>query len=235
MAMSRSRVPSVVAGVASLALVLAACNAASPTPTYKYTGGPSSSATPSPSDTASASLSPTPEITPTDVPSPSNSPTATVPGAPTPTPSPAPTSPAQGCSGKTETIAWLAAQSKLLKNFAVYCAHLPSGWKLTSYTDSLDKGGTLTGNFAGPSGGKITVKEGAFCTTGSSACSPHDSYLGSANFGPLPGGLYSLGPGLGYAIYVNAGTTHGYTATGTSVIDTTFINIVAAMREVPKV
>jgi hypothetical protein len=125
----------------------------------------------------------------------------------------------------------------LLKKFTVYCGHLPSGWKLgpTNYADTLDKGGTLTGYFVGPSGAKITVKEGAFCTIGSSACSPHDSYLGPANFGPLAGGLYSMGPGLGYAIYVNAGTTHGYTATGTSVSETAFVNVVAAMREVPKV
>jgi len=78
------------------------------------------------------------------------------------------------------------------------------------------------------------IEEGAFCTTGGSACSPHDTSLGAAKFGDLDGGLYTLGPGLGYAIYVSAGTTHGYTATGTGMSQATFTNLAKALLTVPK-
>jgi hypothetical protein len=126
------------------------------------------------------------------------------------------------------------AEAKKLK-FAVYCGHVPSGWHLASASDG-DYGvkNWLTATYAGKSGAKIVIQEGAFCTSGGSACSPHDTSLGSAKFGNLDGGLYTLGPGLGYAIYVNAGTTSGYTATGTSVTQATFVKIVAAMVLVPK-
>jgi hypothetical protein len=78
------------------------------------------------------------------------------------------------------------------------------------------------------------IQEGAFCTAGASACSPHDTALGSANFGNLSGGLYSLGPSAGFAIYVNPGTTSGYTATGTNVAQSTFVSIVAGLILIPK-
>jgi hypothetical protein len=152
---------------------------------------------------------------------------------PTVSPSPSPTSLGGSCSGSASTQAWFATESKILK-FAVYCGHVPSGWHFKTANDTYPHGGTLIATYAGPSGGLITIKEGAFCTAGGSACTPHDTYVGGANFGNLSGGLYTLGPGLGYAIYVNAGSTKGYTATGTKVSQATFVKIVAGLYLVPK-
>ena len=151
-----------------------------------------------------------------------------------PSPSPSPTSPAGACSGSASTQAYFATESKHLTKFAVYCGHVPKKWTFKSANDGYKNGGWLTATYGGPSSGKIVIQEGAFCLTSSVACSPHDSYLGSANFGDMAGGIYSLGPGAGYAIYVNPGTGQGYTATGTYVGQATFTGIVAALVKVPK-
>ena len=226
----RRRAPSIIAAIAGLALVVTACTAAHPTPIYVYaTPVPSPSDTTAPEDTGTS----TPGA-PTDTPaSQSLLPTVSVSVPPTASPSPSPTSLGGGCSGSASNQAWWATESKILK-FAVYCGHVPSGWHFKKVTDTYSHGGTLIATYSGPSGGLITIKEGAFCSSGGSACTPHDTYVGGANFGNLSGGLYTLGPGLGYAIYVNAGTTKGYTATGTKVSQATFVKIVGALYLVPK-
>jgi hypothetical protein len=117
--------------------------------------------------------------------------------------------------------------------FTVYCGVVPGSWYFTA-KDAYGPNGWVKATYSGPNGAKIEIQEGAFCTSGSSACSPHDSVLGSANFGDLGGTLDSLGPSAGFAIYVSAGTTHGYTATGTSVSQATFVGIVGALIKVPK-
>jgi hypothetical protein len=217
--------------VAGLALIAAACTAAHPTPIYLYTTVPSPSDTATPEDTATL----TPDSgAPTDTSAGQSAlPTPVVSVPPTASPSPSPTSLGGGCSGTAPNQAWWAAEAKVLK-FTVYCGHVPSGWHFTKVVDTYAHGGTLVATYSGPSGGVVTIKEGAFCTAGGSACSPHDTYVGAANFGNLSGGLYTLGPGLGYAIYVAAGTTHGYTATGTKVSQATFVKIAAALYLVPK-
>jgi hypothetical protein len=220
---SRKRIAAIGAAAMVLALVVSACTAAAkPTVIYKYLTPPPASDSPTPVDTPS----------PTDVPT-AAAPTPVVSVAPTPTPSPSPTPPGAGCSGTADTQAFFVAEAKQLK-FAVYCGHVPSGWHFTSASDSYGTKNKLTATYSGKSSAKIVIQEGAFCTSGGSACSPHDTSLGSAKFGNLDGGLYTLGPGLGYAIYVNAGTTSGYTATGTNVTQSTFVNIVAALILVPK-
>ena len=60
------------------------------------------------------------------------------------------------------------------------------------------------------------------------------SVIGTAKFGDLSGTLDSLGTGLGYAIYVGAGTTRGYTAVGTGMTQSTFTSLAAALNKVPK-
>jgi hypothetical protein len=117
--------------------------------------------------------------------------------------------------------------------FTVYCGVVPGGWYFTAQ-DAYGPSGWVKANYSGPNGAKIEIQEGAFCTSGSSACSAHDAVLGAANFGDLGGTLDSLGPGMGFAIYVSAGTTRGYTATGTSVSQATFVGIVGALIKVPK-
>ena len=224
----RMRVPSIIAAVAGLALVFAACTAAKPTDIVIYTTpSPAPTGTPVPGDTTS----PTPAA-PTDTPAGgSGSPTASVAGSATPTPSPSPTGPAGGCAGSADTQAFFVDAAKHLK-FAVYCGSVTKGWHFSSGSNSWPGVSTMSATYAGPSGAKIVIKEGAFCTTSASACSPNSGSLGTAHFGKLTGNLDTVGSG--FAIYVNPGTTQGYTATGTSVTKATFVNIVAALYLVPK-
>jgi hypothetical protein len=228
---SNRRVAAAWAAIAVLALAASACTAGGPTahPTviYKFITPSPGEDTPTPFPTASTTD--TPVATDTSV----ATATASVSVSPTAKPTPGPTSPAAACAGSASSQAWFAAESKKLSHFDVYCgAHLPSGWHFTIASDDLNQK-WLTATYSGKSGAKIVLKEGAFCLTSSVACSPHNSYLGSANFGDKSGGIYSLTSG-GYAIYVAPGTSAGYTATGTSVTETAFIQIVAAVRVVPK-
>ncbi len=227
---SRKRIAAIGAAAMVLALAVSACTAAAPKPTviYKYLTPPPASDSPTPVDTSSLAPTDSPMGTPA-----SAAPTPVVSVTPSPSHSPSPTPPGAGCSGTADTQAFFVAAAKQLK-FAVYCGHVPSGWHFASASNAYPKVNKLTATYAGKSGAKIVIQEGAFCTAGASACSPHDTSLGSAKFGDLNGGLYTLGPSLGYAIYVNAGTTNGYTATGTSVTQSTFVNIVAALILVPK-
>jgi hypothetical protein len=227
------RVPTIIAVVAGLALIAAACTAAHPTPIYLYTTAPSPSDSATPEDTATL----TPDSgAPTDTPAGQSAlPTATVvvPRTASPSPSPSPTRAAGGCAGSADTLAFFEDAANHLK-FGVYCGGVTKGWHFSGAKNDWPGASRMSATYAGPSGAQIVIKEGAFCTAGSSACSPHDTYVGAANFGNLSGGLYTLGPGLGYAIYVAAGTTQGYTATGTAVSQATFAKIVAALYLVPK-
>jgi hypothetical protein len=224
---SNRRIAAIGAAISVLALAVSACTAGAPKTTIIY-----ENVTPSPAiDTPTPFATPTSEI-PTDTPV-AATPTPFVSVAPTPTPSPSPTPIGAGCSGTADTQAFYVAEAKKLK-FAVYCGHVPAGWHFTTASDTYGTHNKLTATYSGKSSAKIVIQEGAFCLTGASACSPHDTSLGSAKFGDLSGGLYTLGPGAGYAIYVNPGTTSGYTATGTNVTQATFVKIVAAMILVPK-
>ena len=233
MKMSRVRMWAIVAAGVALAMAFSACTAAQPKPTviYLYVTPTPGVDTPTPSDVpVPTDATAPPDAAPTDTPVP----TPHVTLSPSPSPSPSPTSPAGACSGSASTQAYFATESKQLTKFVVYCGHVPSKWNFKSANDNYKNGGWLTATYGGPSSAKIVIQEGAFCLTNSVACSPHDSYLGSANFGDMAGGIYSLGPGAGYAIYVNPGTGQGYTATGTNVSQATFTGIVAALVKVPK-
>jgi hypothetical protein len=127
---------------------------------------------------------------------------------------------------------WVDAANKV--PFTVYCGVVPGGWYFGTAGDAYGPTGWVKASYSGPNGAKIEIQEGAFCTSGSSVCSPHDSVLGSAHFGDLAGTLDSLGPTSGFAIYVSAGTAHGYTATGTNVSQGTFVSVVGALIKVPK-
>jgi len=210
-------------------IVAAACTtAANPTPIYIYT-----TATPRPT------APPTPVATPTPTPSPTPAPTDTpVPGSPTPvpaatptgTPGPAPTGVA-ACTGNDTQQAFFADAAKKLP-FGVYCGVLPGGWYFSAGNYTQPSGGVFNVTYKGPGGAQIAIQEGAFCTTGAAACSPHDSVIGSATFGGLTGSLDAVGSG--FAIYVAPGTAAGYTAKGTGVSQGTFTSIVASLVKVPK-
>jgi hypothetical protein len=154
-----------------------------------------------------------------------------VPGSPIPSPSPSPTGPAGGCSGGASVQPYFIDAANHLK-FAVYCGAVPKGWVFKSFSNSWPGVAKMSATYAGPGGATIIIKEGAFCTTSASACSPSTGSLGTAHFGTLSGQLDSTT--TGFAIYVNPGTAQGYTATGTSVSQATFVSIVAALYLVPK-
>jgi len=228
---SRKGLVRIAAALAVLTLAVSACTAAAPKPTviYKYISPLPATATPVPlffTDTPTPSLGPTPSPVPA-------TPTPVVSPTPSPSVSASPTPPGAACSGSADTQAFFVAEAKKLK-FTVYCGHVPSGWHFESASDTYGTHNKLTATYQGKSGAKVVLQEGAFCLSGASACSPHDTVIGSAKFGNLTGDLDSLGPGAGFAIYVNPGTTSGYTATGTSVSQSTFVQIAAALYLVPK-
>ena len=229
-----ARVRAIVAA-AGLALALSACTAAGPTPIVKYqTPVPTPTGTPTAAPTPTPTQTPTP--TPTDIPGGAGVPGASesaVAATDTPTTEPTPTGPAGGCSGSVKNQAFFADAANKVP-FAVYCGVMPGGWYFGTASDAYGSTGWVKATYSGPGGAQIVIQEGAFCTSGSSACSAHDSVLGSANFGDLNGTLDSLGPNAGFAIYVSAGTAHGYTATGTNVSQGTFVSIAGALIKVPK-
>ncbi|MGA3056541.1 MAG: hypothetical protein ABSE70_00675 [Candidatus Limnocylindrales bacterium] len=231
----RLRVPSIVAAAMAFSLVAVACGSAAPTPIIIYTTptpGPTAMPTPEPTATPTPTPTPTPAPSLTQGPSASAAPSAT----PTPaaTPTPGPSGPAGACSG-SGSVQELFADAAKTASFAVYCGVVSKPWFFDSgsygsagldivYCTQTNSGHTC------PSGPRIEIKEGPFCT---SACSPGSS-IGAASFGDLPGQLYSLSGG-GFAIYVNPGTAKGYAATGTGGISqATFVNIVKALVKVPK-
>ena len=234
----RARVSAIMAA-AGLVLALSACTAAQPTPIYVYlTPTPAPTGTPTPVVTATPA--PTPTSAPTAAPGgASASPTATAAASATaagatPTSGPIATAgPASACSGaasaKNEAF-WADAANEV--PFAVYCGVVPSGWSFMGASDAFGASGNVTATYTGPGTAKIVIQEGAFCTSGAAACSPHDSVIGSANFGDLSGSLDAVGSG--FAIYVSPGTAHGYTATGTDVSQATFVSIVGALVKIAK-
>ncbi|MGA2512657.1 MAG: hypothetical protein ABSG37_03460 [Candidatus Limnocylindrales bacterium] len=224
------RAPAIVGAVAGMALVAAACSAGTPTPIYiQLTPTPAPptpiiiyvTPAPTPTPAPTAALTATPASSPTAVSSTAASPSAGGPGA------------ASGCSGKATNQPWWVEAANMMP-FTVYCGVVSKPWSFSSASSTYPPMGTVTATYENLSGAKIVIQEGAFCTAGGSACSPHDTVVGPAKFGDLDGTLDTLGPGLGYAIYVNAGTAAGYTATGTNVTQAAFVSIVAALIKVPK-
>lgn len=223
-----------------VALLVVACGTTNPTapttessappPTGATTATPvPSSATPTesgsgePSAAASASSEATSEATPEA--STETSPVASGSGA------------GNSCAGSSDNQSWYTTAADGLP-FDVYCPVLPATWFVDAGGGTW-RGGTdqwLQITYKGPGGAKILVQEGAFCTGGLSLCSPHDTVLGTATFGSLPGSLDALGPAPsdGYAIYIDPGTGKGYTITGTGISQDAFAAIAAALVKVPR-
>jgi hypothetical protein len=219
-----------------LALLVGACGTTTPTtPTTESSARPPAGATtaaPTPSSAtatqsgsnepsagASASSGATPEAS-----------TETSPGA-------SGSGAGNSCAGSSDNQSWYTTAADGLP-FDVYCPVLPATWFVDAGGGTW-RGGTdqwLQITYKGPSGAKILVQEGAFCTGGLSLCSPHDTVIGTATFGSLPGSLEALGPAPsdGYAIYIDPGTGNGYTITGTGMSQDAFAAIAAALVKVPR-
>lgn len=75
-------------------------------------------------------------------------------------------------------------------------------------------------SYKGPGGARLTLQEGAFCTSGASACSPRDREIGPAAFGDRTGTLVTLGPNQpadGYVVYVAPGSATSWSASVTNL------------------
>ena len=187
----------------------------------------------------------TPTGAPTETPLATESPAATDSSAPTVAPTatpiatdtPAPTAPpAAGdvakCTDWAKDSAEFTKAAKTLKfNVDVYCAVLPSGWYVSSFTWAQPH--AVAGSVAFTYKRKtavITISEGNFCA----GCAYVDiSDLGSAWFGGLPGSLKLRAVGE-YALYVNPGATVQYQMVGKGMTQAAFTSMAAAMVKVPK-
>jgi hypothetical protein len=220
-------------------LVLSACSSAkqtqvsivaTPSPAATATATPTASPTappsPTPEDSASAEASPSAEVTPSAEETPTAAPTDT------PVPTAASTAGAAACTGTADHQAFFKQAAAALK-FDVYCAALPSAWWLQSTQYQEHNGGQLTIQYKNVKGGLISVGEGNFCA-GAPACWTSVSDLGSASFGGLSGSMKLRTNAPSYAVFVDAGTTHGYQIIGQGMSQTDFAAFAAAMVKVPK-
>ena len=174
-----------------------------------------------------------PTIAPTDTSAPTIAPT--VPPSADASPPASGDVGAASCAGSAENRDFFAAAAEAF-TWDVYCAVLPGDWFLDSGSYRLADGGTLVVTYKGPGGARIELQEGAFCTTGGSACSPRDHDLGTAPFGDRPGELVSMGPAVsdGFAIYVDPGAAPSWAITGTGMDRAAFEAIAAALHRVPR-
>jgi hypothetical protein len=207
--------------MAMVGLVVAGCvpGKAQPTPVIiVITPTPITSATPSP--TPLPTVAPTPIETPTTV-------------VPTPVPTLAAVS-ADVCTGSVDNKTfWGIVAGKM--RWDVYCAVLPSGWRVAITGGSYDTaaGGKVTMRYAGPGGATLQLDEGAFCIGSATICAPSSGVVGEANFGDLPGSLVSLDGG-GLALYVAPGTAKAYKLTATGVTQEKLMAIASTLAKVAK-
>jgi hypothetical protein len=114
-------------------------------------------------------------------------------------------------------------------DWPVYCAVLPSGWGVdrgSGNTYNLANGGRVVIGYHTNAGDHLELREGHWCTTGLSACSPHDQDLGPVAIGDLQGELMTLGSG-GYVVYVAPGQVPSWTVTGTGMDEGSFRTLLA--------
>lgn len=206
-------------------LALAGCAGPSATP-----GGPSASPSLSPDATAQASATSAASASPVASEVATASPVASATPVPSPTAGPGATvGPAAACSGKPAQQQFFEAIAGAVP-WDVYCAVLPAGWSVEGGTYHLAGGGRMEIAYDGPNGARFALEEGDFCTSGASACSPHDQQLGPAGYGDREGNLATLGPG--FALYVDAGAAPMWQATGTGLDQATFVGLCAALVKV---
>ena len=171
---------------------------------------------------------------PTVRPAPTDSPPTpsadTVPsGAPTDPPSGAPPSGASGepsltagpsaapsaaCSGNDGNRDFFAAIAEAVA-WDVYCAVLPGGWFVDSGTYRLSSGGWMEVGYRGPSGARITLREGAFCQEDGD-CVPAGTDVGAAAFGDREGTLVAAEDGS-WAVVVDQGAPLAWLAVGSGL------------------
>ncbi len=225
-------------------LLLAGCGNTAPTSALTIPPTSEATATPVPSSAAStATASSEPSAAPsassaaTTAPTPEATPEATAQASSETSPGASGSGAGNSCAGSSDNQSWYTTAADGLP-FDVYCPVLPATWFVDAGGGTW-RGGTdqwLQITYKGPGVAKIVLQEGAFCTGGLSLCSPHDTVIGTATFGSLPGSLDALGPAPsdGYAIYIDPGSRKGYTITGTGIAQDAFVAIAAAVVKVPR-
>ena len=213
-----------------VALAVSACfGSSSPTPSATTEPTAAGTSTPAPTLEPTATTSPTATPAPNESAEPSGSAEAS--GSPSPSGSTGAID-TTACTGTAVNRDWFAGFAGAV-SWDVYCAVLPSGWHVASGSDagtySLRNGGQLVISYTNGSGAKLQLSEGAFCTSGASACSPRDSTIGDAAFGDLTGTLVNLSSG--YALYVGPGSATAYQAVGTGIDEATFRSLTAAVHK----
>jgi hypothetical protein len=172
----------------------------------------------------------------TDMPLITPSPTAAMSSSPTVAlatqPPSATAAPSTVCAGTADNKSFWGLSANAMR-WDVYCPVLPSGWNVTVGQYDGSGVGKIHMTLTGPGGAAVSIDEGAFCTTSADACSTHESSISQTAFGDLLGDLDTLAGG-GFAVYVNAGTSTGYTLTATGMSQDSFVAIAAAFAKVAK-
>ena len=205
-------------------------------------GGPDASPSPTtsarPSAGASGSVSPTASADGSAKPSASSKPSAQASASPasaspspgtsaSPSPSGSP-SPAAACSGNEDNQRFYAGAAAGLR-FDVYCAVLPSGWRISSGSWSGTSGGMIEVLYKGPNGATLQLSQGAVC--GDDECPDATPNLGSASFGNLDGSLVETDDG--FAVVVDGSAPTYYVATTTGLDEGETRDVAEALVVVP--
>ena len=114
----------------------------------------------------------------------------------------------------------------------VYCAVLPARWNVDVGDFSLRDGGRMRGRLQGSRRRPTHPAAGQLLHGGVSACSPRDKTIGDAPFGDRTGTLVTLGPDMGFAIYVDPGQAPSWALTGTGMDQATFVALAAALHRI---
>ncbi|HEU4918502.1 MAG TPA: hypothetical protein VFT20_02120 [Candidatus Limnocylindrales bacterium] len=109
---------------------------------------------------------------------------------------------ADACTGDDANREFFVAAANAL-DWTVYCAILPSGWFVDAGEYRQAGGGRLEISYRGPSGARLGLRQGAFCSD-ASGCVPDGSDAGEAVFGDMNGALVALDDG-GWAVVVDRG------------------------------
>jgi hypothetical protein len=184
-----------------LLLALVACGQ----PAASEETGPTSEA--SPSDV----VGPTPDAT-SGPPSASDDPSSTAPATnePSPTetsaasPSPIGVGSAAACSGDDRNQDFYASMAAAVE-WTVYCPVLADGWFVDDGRYRLAGGGWLEISYDGPGEARLSLRQGAFCTSGD-GCVPGGQPMGQTAFGDRTGDLVATDDGA-FAIVVDRGAT----------------------------
>jgi len=152
---------------------------------------------------------------------------------PSPTPEPANWHMPMDCTGEADGPGSFKAASMMAK-FEVYCASLPAGWQRAAMSDFAQVVTSVSVTYRGPNGETFELTEGDFCTGSASVCAPGGTDLGTATFGDMQGRLVGEPPNADFALYVAAGQSPSWKATGSGMSLDAFKALTAALIVVAK-